>query len=198
MWTNRKVDVATANLGAGFNANKWKSDPPEQAEESLDETDNQIDNVNVQARRAQLDTIIKGGLERMDERKVTYRIAGHEFILQDQIAQAAGLVEGIKDFVGQAVKASPEASLAWAGVCLILPVLTNPSAAEQANRDGFTYVTSRMRYYVALEPLLLPKNQEPTATVPKDLEEEFEAHIVDLYQHILDFQFRSVLRFYRS
>ena len=164
----------------------------------MDETDNRIDNANLQERRAQLDTIIKDGLQRMDEKKIKYHIAGHEFVLQDQIAQAAGLVQGVKDFVGEAVKASPEASLAWAGVCVILPLFTNPNIAEQANRDGFTYVTARMRYYVALEPLLWPKNQDPTAADPKNLKMEFEAHIVDFYQHILDFQFRSVLRFYRS
>lgn len=134
----------------------------------------------------------------MDEKKIKYHIAGHEFVLQDQIAQAAGLVQGLKDYVGKAVQVSPEASMAWAGVCIILPILTNPSTAEQANRDGFAYVTARMRFYVALEPLLLPKNQDQTATVSENLIEEFKAHIMDLYQHILDFQFRSVLRFYRS
>ena len=54
-----------------------------------------------------------------------------------------------------------------------------------------------MRYYVALEPLLWPKNQNADAADPQILK-EFQAHIVDLYQHILDFQFRSVLRFYRG
>jgi hypothetical protein len=104
----------------------------------------------------------------------------------------------MKYYIGEAVHVSPEASLAWAGVCLILPILVNPSVAKQANSDGFTYVTARMRFYVELEPLLLPKNQDATATVPKGLKKEFEDHIVDLYQHILDFQIKSVLRFYRS
>lgn len=100
----------------------------------------------------------------------------------------------MKDFVGEAVKASPEASLAWAGVCVILPILTNPSAAEQANSDGFTYIVSRMHFYVELERLLWPANLEQADKLKK----EFEDHIVDLYQHILDFQLKSVLRFYRS
>jgi hypothetical protein len=160
----------------------------------LDETDNRIDNANLQNRRAQLVKIINLGLQRMDEKKVKYTIASHEFVLQDQIAQVAGLVQGMKDFVGEAVKVSPEASLAWAGVCVILPILTNPSAAEQANSDGFTYVVSRMHFYVELERLLWPANLERADKLKK----EFEDHIVDLYQHILDFQLKSVLRFYRS
>lgn len=56
-----------------------------------------------------------------------------------------------------------------------------------------------MRYYVALESLMLPQSQASTAyAIPEDLKNEFEAYIVDLYQHILSFQIRSVLRFYRS
>jgi len=117
----------------------------------------------------------------MEEKKIKYTIAGHEFVLQDQIAQTAGLVQGMKDFVGTAVAASPLASLAWAGVCVILPILTNPSAVEQANSDGFTYVTSRMRFYVALEPLLLPKDQDQNVTIPKDLKAQFESNIIELY-----------------
>ncbi|PYH92884.1 hypothetical protein BO71DRAFT_431505 [Aspergillus ellipticus CBS 707.79] len=113
--------------------------------------------------------------------------------------QASDLVLGIKDFITQAVKISSEASLAWAGVCVILPLLTDPNTAAQANDQGFTYVTSRMRYYMSLVPLLLPENQHPSAET--DLEKfktEIRAQVVDLYQHILDFQIRSVLRFYRS
>jgi len=110
-----------------------------------------------------------------------------------------GLVQWAKDWIGEAVKASPEASITWAGVCVVLPLLTNPSAADAANRDGFAYVTNRMRYYIALEPLLLRLIQDSSiAKTTDNLTEECKAHIVDLYQHILDFQFRSVLRFYRN
>ena len=134
----------------------------------------------------------------MDEKKMKCTVAGYEFDVEESIAKAAKVVQGVKSFVDEAVKASPEASLAWAGVCVILPILTKPSAAKQANVDGFTYVTSRISFYVKLEPLLLPKDQDQTASIPRDLKDEFEGHIVDLYQAILDFQIKSVLRFYRS
>lgn len=177
--------VTTANPDSSLDSNTTNSGP-------LDKTDNRIDE-NPEKRQAQLDTIIKSGLHRIEERKTTYTIAGHEFVLQNQIAQAAGLVLQMKDFVGGAVAVSPPASLAWAGVCLILPILTNPYAAEEANTDGFTYVTSHIRFYVALEPLLFPKD----ANIPKEAKETFQSDITKLYQQILEFQFKSVLRFYR-
>ncbi|KAL1909321.1 hypothetical protein Sste5344_004950 [Sporothrix stenoceras] len=132
----------------------------------------------------------------MEEKKARYTIAGHEFVLTDQIAQAAEFVLWAKDWIGDAVQASPQASIAWAGVCLILPLLTNPTTTAKDNRDGFTYVTTRMRYYAALEPLLRRLGQN--AGVADALMSEANDHIIDLYQHILEFQICSVLRFYRS
>ncbi|KAK3324517.1 hypothetical protein B0T19DRAFT_486672 [Cercophora scortea] len=149
-----------------------------------------------QARQAHLSLIIEKGLQRLDESKIKYSIAGHEIVLKDQISQAASMVLWAKSWIGEAVKASPEASIAWAGVSIILPLLTNPSTAEEANRDGFTYVTTRMRYYAALETLLMRLGQNDG--VDDSLMAEATQHVVALYQQILDFQIKSVLRFYRN
>jgi ankyrin repeat protein len=132
------------------------------------------------------------------ESRTHYTIAGHKFniSLKDQLSNAAGLAIWAKDWIGDAVKASPEASVAWAGVCLMLPFLTNAKIADEANRNGFVYVTTRMKYYAGLEPLLsrLCEHQD----VPDRLREAAQDAIVTLYQHVLDFQIRSVLRFYRN
>ncbi|KAI0447277.1 hypothetical protein F4803DRAFT_364494 [Xylaria telfairii] len=149
-----------------------------------------------QSRQIQLQTIIAAGLQRIAEKKTKYTIAGHEFNLSNQIDQAAKLVIWAKSLIGEAVKQSPEASVAWAGVCIILPLLTNPKIADEANRDGFAYVTTRMQYYTKFEPLVrqLDKNLE----VSPELIDQANDHIVQLYERILKFQIRSVLRFYRS
>ena len=129
------------------------------------------------------------------EGKTKYTIGGLEIAPREQIAKAAGLALWAKDWIGDAVKASPEASIAWAGVCVILPLLTNAKVADEANRDGFTYVTARMRYYAALEPLVQRLGQCSDAP---DALTEASGYIVFLYQHILEFQIRSVLRFYQN
>ncbi|KAL0944803.1 vegetative incompatibility protein het-e-1 [Colletotrichum truncatum] len=154
---------------------------------------NQIDNVDPDKRQQQLKSIMDRGLQKIDEKQTKYTIFGTEFVLRDQISQTVNLVQSMKGVIDEAVKGSPEASLAWAGVSVLLPILTNPSAAAEANRDGLTYVTSRIRYYVELETLLWPRNLNNS-----ELKGEFDTHITDLYQHILKFQIQSVLRFYRK
>ncbi|KAK8029293.1 hypothetical protein PG991_006349 [Apiospora marii] len=166
-----------------------QSTPHQEAE--LDNTGNRID-ANPDNRRTQLQRITEEGLRRMDERQTKYIICGHVFVVRDQIAQAVKLIQAFKDLVTEAVKVSPEASLAWAGVSILLPVLTNPSAAKEANREGLSYVTSRTRYYVELESLLWPGKLDRIG-----VEMEFESHIVELYRLILEFQIKTVLRFYR-
>lgn len=128
----------------------------------------------------------------MEGSKSKYRIAGHDFDLKEQISDVAGFVLWGKDLVGEAVKASPEASLAWSGVCLVLPLLTHPYLASESNKTGFSYVTTRMSFYEALEPLLLPDDNN----VPEDTKTEFRKYILDLYRLILVFQFESVVRIY--
>ena len=128
----------------------------------------------------------------MNAERISYKIAGHEHVLRDRITQAVAILNGVKLWIDEAVQASPQASIAWATICLGLPFVTKPAAADKANHSGFIYITSRMRYYVTLEGLMLHQNQEAA------LHKEFELHVIDLYRSVLDFQIRSVLRFFRS
>ncbi|GAB1315420.1 hypothetical protein MFIFM68171_05630 [Madurella fahalii] len=160
------------------------------------------DDAGSQLGREELRTIINRGLQRLKDNKIKYTIAGHEFIVRTKIAQAAELILWAKSFISHAVQVSPEASIAWAGISIILPLLTNPQTAEDANRDGFTYVTTRMRYYAAfeIEILRLGRNRGTNNTVNElnTLMETITAQVVEFYEEILDFQLRSVLRFYES
>lgn len=143
-------------------------------------------------RRQQLQTIANLGLKHMEEKKISTTVLGHEIVLQDVVAGVAGAVEWGEDYIKDAVKDLPYASIVMAGVSLVLPLLKNPTADEAANQDGFSYVTSQMRYYVTLEDLLLPEH------IGVDRKDEFAGRLVDLYKLIIDFQVRSILRFYRS
>jgi hypothetical protein len=128
----------------------------------------------------------------MKQRQISTTLLGHEIVLQDVVANVAGVVQWAEDFVKAAVKDLPYASIVMAGVSLVLPLLTNPTTAEAANQDGFTYVTSQMRYYDAMESVLLPEDMKA------DLKADLTDRLMGLYKLIIDFQVQSVIRFYRS
>jgi hypothetical protein len=144
------------------------------------------------ARREKLKEIAELGLKHMEDKKVSATLLGHEIVLQDTVTKVAGAVEWAEDYIKDAVKDLPYASIVIAGVALILPLLKNPTAVEAANQEGFTYVASQMRYYVAMESLLLPEDMKP------DLKADLTECLVDLYKLIIVFQVRSVIWFYRS
>jgi len=114
--------------------------------------------------------------------------------------QAVKFVLSAKDYVGEAVSACPQASLVWAGVCLLLLIFSNSSTADKANLEGIAYVMSKMCYYCALEELLLLRNLNPSGhdLSWKKFWEEFESYVLELYSLLLKFQMKSVCRYYRG
>ncbi|KAH7007379.1 hypothetical protein EDB80DRAFT_893710 [Ilyonectria destructans] len=123
-----------------------------------------------QARRAKMGAVIEQGQKAVDDLRARYLIDPWAGIAK--ITEFAMWANSLIDVV---VKASPEASIAWVGVSLLLTLLKNPQTAEEANSDGFV---------------------EGKAT--KQLEQQMQGQIVDLYKKIIDVQVRTALRFYRS
>lgn len=144
------------------------------------------------ARREKLKKIAELGLQHLEDKKAKVTILGHEISLQDGIGQVGEAVAWAQEYVKDAIKDVPYAPAVMAGISLILPLLKNPATVDAANRDGFTYVTSQMRYYVEMETLILPEDMKP------GLKAYLSEGIVDLYRLIIDFQVQSVIRFYRS
>lgn len=46
----------------------------------------------------------------------------NQFAVKDLIESVVGVIDWVKEYIGKAAQASPYSSVAWAGVCLLLPV----------------------------------------------------------------------------
>ncbi|KAJ5392566.1 NACHT-domain-containing protein [Penicillium cosmopolitanum] len=173
------------------NAKEAKSkSQPSQVNDASD-ISNEIPQHDAIARQEKLSQVTKLGLQHVEDRTVKITILGHKIILREAASNVAVAVKWAQEFVKDAIKDVPYAPAVMAGITLILPLLKNPATVEAANNEGFTYVTSQMRYYIAMEGLLLP---DITADVKADLTER----VIDLYKSIIDFQLQSVIRFYRG
>ena len=146
-------------------------------------------------RQDQLQRIIDKGIERQSEDEIKASLFGYKFGLSESASKLANFVLKMKDFVAEAVKASPEASLAWAGVCLVIPILTIPETAKEANSKGLTEITLRMRYYVKLEELVSkPPQKDKTDPVFGTFQSDLEL----LYKHVIEFQIKCAVRYYET
>ncbi|KAJ5631709.1 uncharacterized protein N7484_011809 [Penicillium longicatenatum] len=161
-------------------------------ETDASDVENRIPQHDPAARQGKLKEIAKSGLQHMEDKKVKVTILGHEIRLQDGVGQVGEAVDWAQTFIKDAIKDVPYAPAVMAGISLVLPLLKNPAAVDEANRQGFAYVTSQMGYYAEMESLLLPEDMKP------GLRADLTTRVLDLYKLIIEFQIRSVVRFYRN
>ncbi|KAK2595530.1 hypothetical protein QQS21_006758 [Conoideocrella luteorostrata] len=149
---------------------------------SLGKNDTGSEHTEIQHVQAEMVRLVNSGLKKTIK----------EAAVKEKIHEGIRIVSSVKDLVGNAVKYAPEAATAWAGVCLLLQVLENPTAETSALRTGVNYVISRMDWYWSLSNSLL-ENQSPSRA-----QDELEKRVVALYESFLSFQMKSVCSFFRS
>lgn len=150
----------------------------------------------------QMNQIIQAGLKKTEK----------EAAIKQKIDNGIQAIQSVQTLVASAVESCPQASIAWAGVSLaikvrlLLPdivhgltvkqILSGPFSESVANRQGITYVLTRMDWYWNLSGLLLNKNRGQTAS--EGLRNELEKHIVGLYKKLLLFEMKTICLYHRN
>ncbi|KAF4996280.1 hypothetical protein FDECE_12524 [Fusarium decemcellulare] len=116
--------------------------------------------------------------------------------LKEKVQAGLEPVNAIKGMIDGAVKASPEASVAWASICLGLQVLSNTVTESAANREGITYITSRIQWCTKLFELILDPNDKSTGSTA--LRMQFQENVIELYKKFLLYQINSVCLYNRK
>lgn len=75
-------------------------------------------------REERLQNLVKDKLDAMQKARLKVTVGGEEIVVKDQVCKIIRTIISCKDFIGAAISAEPHASLAWAGVLIILPVST--------------------------------------------------------------------------
>ncbi|KAJ4286511.1 hypothetical protein N0V90_013211 [Kalmusia sp. IMI 367209] len=141
---------------------------------------------DVDERRVQMQQLVRYGLSRT-EKEVRVKKG-----MEDGIQAAMA----VKEVIDKAIQASPEAAVAWVGVCFALEILMNPLTQASSNRQGIAYVVSRMDWYWNLSSLLLDENM--TEAHSQALRDEMEKTVTQLYARLLLYQMKSVCYYHRS
>ncbi|KAM3462549.1 hypothetical protein MY5147_004670 [Beauveria neobassiana] len=143
-------------------------------------------------RRELLSAVASLGLQQMKDKEIAIRLWGHELHPNNAITDTISVIEALQKVVQDAVRDLPNAAMAMAGVSLVLPLLLNPSTAENDNLRGSDYVTSQMSYYIEMEVLFLPVELQVS------LRDELKRQIKALYEKIIEYEIRSLLHFFSS
>jgi N-terminal domain of NWD NACHT-NTPase len=73
-------------------------------------------------REEQMSALVQKKLQIMDSKRWRIQLGNKSIGVSEQIDKVITIVLFAKDFVSSAVSADPHAALAWAGVCVLLPV----------------------------------------------------------------------------
>ncbi|PCD34690.1 hypothetical protein AU210_007287 [Fusarium oxysporum f. sp. radicis-cucumerinum] len=130
--------------------------------------------------------VVYMGLER------SKKMAHYKEIVSNNI----GIIGNLKGVIDQAVKASPEAGVAWAGISVGLEIFANPMKEPGLNRQGITYVLSRMEWYWNLANIILDAERANANT--SVLRSKLESQVVEFYKKLLLFQIHSACLYYRN
>jgi hypothetical protein len=83
-----------------------------------------------------LQMLIHCGLAIIKNARLKITVDKKEVVVRDQVRKAAQAILSAKDFIGTAISSGPHASLAWAGVLVILPVSIHLFSGEEKNGVG--------------------------------------------------------------
>ncbi|KEY75048.1 hypothetical protein S7711_09655 [Stachybotrys chartarum IBT 7711] len=172
------VETYEKILSVGLHRNDPSSVPCES-------TENEIGMAR-ETRCRQMQQLVQDGLDR------TQKVAS----IKRGIDEGLQAVQAVRGIVDKAVRAAPEAAVAWVGVCLGLEILSNPVTEARYNRNGITYVLSRMEWYWNLVSLLLDENKAEQSSA--GLRVQLEKHVVQLYEKLLSYQVKSVCLYHRN
>jgi hypothetical protein len=73
-------------------------------------------------RKAQMTTLLSRKLEEVKENTWKLKFGGHDIPLKDLAQPVVGIIQWADEHISGALSANPYASIAWAGVSLLLPV----------------------------------------------------------------------------
>ena len=140
----------------------------------------------------QMSALIQSRLKIMDDRKWQLRMGEHSVQIRQQIDRIIKIVTVAKDFISSAASMDPvHAGLPWAGICVLLPLLTNDSKQRSSAMDGLEYIAKLVRRCTEIERLYLRNDTSR-------LEEDLRKALTAMYRLVLEYQARAACQFSRN
>jgi hypothetical protein len=167
-------------------------------------------------RQTQLSNLLNAQTDYIEKNRLEIKVAGHSFGVRKAVYKVAKLVGVAKDFIGKALPNEPHCQLAWAGVCLLLPVslaivcrcivtpkadpatqlLLNPEKQDAAAANGLDVISGLILRYRVIELTFKKsriKNKDFDALLVS-----IEGKTVNLYTAVLRFEILLVAHLHKN
>lgn len=153
-------------------------------------------------REGQMSALVQKKLKAVDDAQWKFFPGDKTVEVKAQLDRIVKAVLFAKDFVSSAVGTEPHAALAWAGVCMLLPLLLHPTIQQKALMEGLDYISSLIVRFTVIERVYRQQETEPSAVLSTggltELNTLFERQVTKLYSQILGYQAQVVCQLRRS
>lgn len=100
----------------------------EESDEGNPSAEGQVTRPGITHSMTRLSALASTKLAKLDESRLKFRVRSKTFVIKDQVDRVLTIVIAAKDFISSAVASEPHGALAWAGVCILLPVSLSSEA----------------------------------------------------------------------
>ncbi|KAI0138783.1 hypothetical protein BJ166DRAFT_607717, partial [Pestalotiopsis sp. NC0098] len=135
--------------------------------------------------------VVQYNLEEMQTKEWLVRWKGKEvFKVRKQVEGIVNIVKTFSGLIGQVTSLNAHAGIAWAGVCVILPLVMNDTDERGKAISGVEKVAGIVARYTQVEMQYRQKRH--------DLNREFEKSLIEVYRKISLFYMKAAYYFSRS
>ncbi|EDN02269.1 predicted protein [Histoplasma mississippiense (nom. inval.)] len=146
-------------------------------------------------REIQLQKLLNSKLQNIENSQMKISIHGKDVVIRDQARKVVHSILSVKDYIGSIAFAEPHAALAWAGILIILPVITNPITQAEYGTEGLEYISELLvrckvtedTYRENLACVLATSSPSIPAYLV-ELNVSFRAKTISIYSQILKYQ----------
>ncbi|KAJ6008151.1 hypothetical protein N7540_012127 [Penicillium herquei] len=135
-----------------------------------------------------LEDVVKRRLREIKDTRLKFVISGREVVVREQVSRAIHILISAKDLISTAISSDPHASLAWAGVLVLLDPIAKSTTQDDEAMDGLEKISHLMIRYRILESTPVTVLTGKSATPLEELEASIKSQIIHLYTEILKYQ----------
>ncbi|EQB58404.1 hypothetical protein CGLO_01352 [Colletotrichum gloeosporioides Cg-14] len=143
------------------------------------------------AQRDWMNAVLTRKMEKVNKDSWKWKFGSSEVLLKDVVKPVLAVVSWANDFISKAVSASPSASLAWAGVSLLLPFFLNPSEQAASLAQGLEYISSLIVQSYLWEDLYERHFKSEASGYSQTAKAMYRITLEMLYRRVLKFQITS-------
>ena len=159
------------------------------------------EDIGTSTRERYMLALVEKKVKVVEDARWNFQLGERTIEVKTQIDRIVKAILFAKDFVSSAVSTEPHAALAWAGVCMLLPLLLNPGIQKKALIEGLDYISSLVVRFTTIERMYRQQGFGPKSLLDKDkfaeLNRTFEAELTKLYTQILKYQAQVVCQMRR-